>query len=349
MKRVKNLWSDFVSFENLFIAAVKARKGKRFKKPVLTFHHDLESNILKLQRKLLDGSYRPGKYYSFEIHEPKKRTIYAAPYIDRVVHHALINIIEPVFEPSFYYHSYACRVGKGMHKAIKTCREYVRKNPYCLKCDVSKYFQSIDHGILKDFIRRKLSDERLLNLIDIIIDFSPITPSEPQYFPGDDLFTPVERRKGIPIGNLTSQFFANLYLNELDTFIKQILRVRYYIRYMDDFLIFHRSKSVLKEYRQSVIHHLQRLRLFMHPSKREIFPVKNGVPFLGFNVYPNIIRLKKENIRRFIRRMKRKRFELYTGKISRAELNASLYAWIGHVNAGNTWKLREDLFGKLVF
>ena len=349
MKTHRNLWDRFSSFENLYYASLKAQKGKRYKKEVLKFNFNIEKHVIDLQKKLNKKRYQPGKYYSFEIKEPKKRIIHAAPFVDRVVHHAIINIIEPVFEKSFYYHSYACRKGKGAHRAVNICHKFTRRNNFCLKCDISKYFQSIDHITLKGLIRKRIADPELLILIDAVIDSSPHCEGGIEYFFGDDLFSPINRKRGIPIGNLTSQFFANLYLNELDRFVKQNLMCRDYVRYMDDFLIFSNSKEKLAEFRNSIIRFLDTIRLCMHPQKREIFPVKNGVPFLGFNIYPNTIRLKKENIQRFMNRMKYKRYQFQKGMLSRDDLRNSINAWIGHVKHGNTWRLRETLFDSLIF
>lgn len=349
MKTYRNLWQKFISFENLYIAAKKAEKGKRWKESTLKFNVKMEDNLLNLKKELEDGSYCPGFYHNFTIYEPKKRMISAAPYKDRVVHHAIINIIEPIWEKRFYYHSYACRVSKGTHRAIYTCQKYLRKNKYVLKCDIEKYFLSIDHHILKQLVRRRIQDTRLLALIDLIIDSSPIVDTKLKYFEGDDLFTPLEMKKGIPIGNLTSQFWANLYLHELDKFLKFDKKVKFYLRYMDDFIIFHNSKVFLKELRKEIEEYLKGLRLNLHKKKQQIFPSKNGVPFLGFNIYQTHRRLKQENIRRFVKRMKEKQRQYSNYEIDLEDIRTSIMAWIGHAKHGNTWRLRNDLFAKISF
>ena len=352
MKTYKHLWNDFISDENLFLAVKKSENGKRWKEATLGFNYNYESEIFRLQRELKSGVYLPGNYNKFTIKEPKERDIYAAPYRDRVLHHALINIIEPIWEPRLYYHSYACRTGKGSHRALDVCQKYLRKNKYVLKSDIQKYFPSIDHTVLKTLIRKKIADTRLLKLIDLIIDTSPgeISLNVPfRYFEGDNLFTPGQNRRGIPIGNLTSQFFANIYLHELDKYIKEELRQQYYLRYMDDFLIFNDSKAELKQIRIKINKFLNTLRLTMHPKKQEIDPAKNGIPFLGFHIYREFRRLQKKNIRLFLRRMKIKQKQYADYEIDLKDIKQSLVAWNGHSSHGDTYHLREQLLNRLTF
>lgn len=352
MKTYKNLWKKFISYENLYLASIKSQKGKRWKSTTLQFNDNIESELIKLQVELNSGEYNPGAYRSFTIREPKERVIFAAPYRDRIVHHALMNILEPIWEPRLYYHSYACRVNKGSHKALDVCQSFLRKNKYVLKCDIQKYFPSIDHKVLKKIIKNKIADPQLLNLLDLIIDSSPneISKEVPIcYFDGDNLLTPIERRKGIPIGNLTSQFFANIYLNELDSWVKNHQKMKFYIRYMDDFIIFHKSKQVLNKLRLTIIEFLAILRLKLHEKKQQVFPIKNGVPFLGFHIYYTHRRLLISNIRLFKKRMKKKQIKFTNGEISLLETRHSIMAWLGHSSHGNTYNLRKDMFQDLVF
>ncbi len=219
MKRQGNLWEGIISFENLLLAAHAAARGKRFKPGVARFLFDLESQILRLREELASKSYRPGPYRTFTIYEGKTRQISAAPFRDRVVHHALTGVLDPIFDRSFIVDSYACRRGKGTHAAVNRCQQFARRHGYVLKADVRKYFPSIDHEILKTLITRKIKDLDVLWLVGLIIDRS--NPQGPvlMWFPGDDLFTPTERRRGLPLGNQTSQFFANVYLDPLDHFV----------------------------------------------------------------------------------------------------------------------------------
>lgn len=271
MKTAKKLYGQITSFGNLFLASRKARKGKRFKKSAALFEEQLENELLLLQKELIAKTYQPGNYKSFFIFEPKKRMISAAPYRDRVVHHALCNIIEPVFEKSFIFDSYANRKNKGTHRAILRYQHFARKYKYVLKADIKKYFPSIDFEILKKVIRRKISCSDTLRLIDMIIDNSNSQEPVFEVFPGDDLFTPLERKKGIPIGNLTSQFFANIYLNPFDHYIKETLGCKAYIRYVDDFVIFGNDKNELWQVLGQCRTFLAKFRLALHPKNRKYF------------------------------------------------------------------------------
>ncbi|MBI9031969.1 RNA-dependent DNA polymerase [bacterium] len=343
MKTFKNLWESFVSYENLFIAAIKACQRKRYKPAVLEFNNNLGENLLQLQKELQDGEYMPGSYKYFKITEPKERDVYAAPYRDRIVHHALLNVLEPIWEKRFYYHSYACRKEKGMHRAIDICQKYIRQNKYILKCDIRKYFQSIDHKLLMHIIKKRIADKKLLDLIFMIINFSPQMDTPYILYSNDDLFTYFERKKGVPIGNLTSQFFANVFLNELDHWVKHNNKIKHYIRYMDDFLLFHNSKSYLRNVRQQMEGFLDSMRLTLHPQKTQILPSKDGVAFLGFHIKSDVKRLRKANIQRFVKRMKIQQ-KLYSNySIDLAYIKQSINAWIGHAGHGDTYKLIAKL------
>lgn len=244
MKRYGNLYPDIIAFANLVLAADKAQKGKRFRDNVLEFNYNREKELICLQQELTDKTYQHGKYRTFYIREPKIRMISAAPYRDRVVHHALCNIITPIFEKTFIHDSYANREGFGTHRALSRFTEFARSSRYILQCDIQKYFPSIDHDILKTTIRRKIKCRDTLWLIDHIIDNSNEQFHLDEYFQDDDPSF-LERRKGLPIGNLTSQFFANIYLNELDHFVKEQLKCRKYLRYVDDFCLFDDDKKYL--------------------------------------------------------------------------------------------------------
>ncbi|MEL7250815.1 MAG: hypothetical protein AAFO03_20470 [Bacteroidota bacterium] len=197
MKTYKGLFEQIISFENLLQAAKRSQRGRRFKPNVAAFHQRLEEEVLTLQSSLRDKSYRPGGYRTFHIYDPKKRMISAAPYHDRVVHHALCQITEPLFERTFVYDSYANRKGKGTHRAIERYQYYAQRFPYVLKCDVRKFFPSLDHQILKQALRWKIACADTLWLVDLIIDNSNPQEKLLQWFPADDLFTPLERRKGL--------------------------------------------------------------------------------------------------------------------------------------------------------
>jgi retron-type reverse transcriptase len=349
MKREGNLYQQIGSFRNLLFASRKARKGKRFKETTARFEIDLEKELFFLREGLINKTYQPGKYFSFEIYDPKRRLISAAPFRDRVIHHALCNVIEPIFERQFIFDSYANRKEKGTHRAIKRVQQYIGNANFVLKCDIVKYFPSIDHSILKSLINNKIKCKDTLWLIDIIIDSSNNQEPVYHYFDGDNLFTLNERRVGIPIGNLTSQFFANIYLNPLDHFIKEILRCKYYVRYVDDFVLLHNDKAQLRQWKKEIEQFLTSLRLIIHNDKTPIYPVEQGVPFLGFRIFRNYLLLKKANIKRFKRRMKKYQQDYTEGSINVQKLQQCLQSWIAHSSFGNTHHLRSKLFSSYIF
>ncbi|MBN3036798.1 MAG: RNA-directed DNA polymerase [Bacteroidales bacterium] len=348
MKSFDHLFEAIAGAQNLFEAARKAMKAKRFSDCASLFCLKLESEVFTLQDELINGSYTPGKYREFYIYEPKKRKISAAPFRDRVVHHALCNIIGPVFEQSFIYDSYANRSGKGSHKAIRRCQEFMRKYRFVLKADIRKYFPSIDHQILKDQIFRKIRCERTRNLISTIIDRSNPQEEVLYYFPGDHIFTPVERRKGLPIGNLTSQYFGNIYLNEFDHFIKEQLRVKGYIRYVDDFLLFHNDKSKLNEWKDEIEGFIGSLRLCLHHNKTQVRPVRLGITFLGQRIFDTHRLLRNENVRKCRHRINRQIVKLRSRLIRPSDIEASLNSWLGHAKQADTYKLRKKLIDEIL-
>ncbi len=326
------------------MGARQAQRGKRYNRNVLQFNFHLEPNLWKLQAELLDQTYQPGDYCTFEIQQPKYRLISAAPYRDRVVHHALCNIISPIFERTFISDSYANRIGYGSHRALAKCIELTRTHKYILQCDIKKYFPSIDLEILKSLIRRKIKCRETLWLIDKIIDNSNPQMLVTDYFPGDDLLTPITRRKGLPLGNLTSQSFANIYLNGFDHFVRDNLKISTYLRYVDDFAIFANDRSELEQIRQQIEVYLDCLRLKLHPAKSQIFETKIGVSFLGFRILPNTIRVRTGNIRRGRKRLKMLKSEYTNGKITPKAHQQSVQSWIAHLNYGDTWRLQQQLF-----
>ena len=349
MRRAGGLWEQLLSFENLHRAAYQVLRGKRRRAAAGDFFLDLEDNLLRLQSELGTGTYRPGAYRTFWIADPKRRLISAAPFRDRVVHHALINVIEPVFEPRFIFRSYACRRGKGTHRALRQFVAWARTSRCVLKMDIHKFFPTIDHAILKGLLRHRLKDPRVLALCDAIIDGSNAQEPATRYFPGDDLLTRLSRRCGIPIGNLTSQFFGNVYLDPLDHFISERLHLRRYLRYADDFCCFHDDKAVLKATREAVTEFLVGYRQYLNEGKSRIRQVKEGIEFLGFVTRPERLRLNQTAIRRQRRRLRRLRAAYAAGELGWDDVRASLDAWNAHAAHGTTWHLRRDVFNKAVF
>jgi retron-type reverse transcriptase len=349
MKRHGNLFPQIITFENLLTAAKKAQKGKRYQKNVLAFNYNLENEIFQLQIALNAKTYQPGAYTTFEIKEPKPRLISAAPYRDRVVHHALCNIMMPIFERTFVAESYANRENFGTHKALQRFIEFARSNRYLLQCDVQKYFPSIDHAILKSLIHRKIKCPNTLWLVDTIIDNSNEQIPAVAYFPGDDLLTPQSRRHGLPIGNLTSQFFANVYLNGFDHFVKEKLKINQYVRYVDDFALFSDDYDLLKAARLAIEDYLVTLRLKIHPIKSQLIETKQGASFLGFRVLPHCVRVRNENLKRARRRLRNLQADFAQGKITIREVSQSIRSWVAHLEHGDTWRLREKIFEELHF
>ena len=349
MKRHGNLWHEIIDEGNLFLAAHNAAKGKRFQENVLKFNARLGDNIVKIKKELETGNYKPGKYRTFEIYEPKKRMISAAPFRDRVVHHALCNVIQPIFERTFISDSYANRKDFGTHRALKKFKEFARSSKYVLQCDIEKYFPSIDHEILKNQIRKKIKCRETLRLIATIIDGSNEQPERNIYFEGDDLYTPFERRRGLPIGNLTSQFFANIYLNALDHFVKENLKVEKYVRYVDDFALFGDNRDFLQKARQEVEKFLTNLRLRIHKIKSQLFATKIGANFVGFRVFPDFIRVKSDNLRRARWRLRRMAEDYSAGKTDFETIKKCLQSWSAHLAHADSFRLRGKIFGSLIF
>jgi RNA-directed DNA polymerase len=314
---------------------------------VRKFERDLERNLIRLESELRSTTYQPHPLKDFVIHDPKTRIISSSHFRDRVVHHAVCNIIEPIIEKTFIYDSYASRKGKGTHAAIERFDKFMRKISsngrlvngaqdnnmiigYVLKADVKHYFDTVDHKILMTIIRKKIHDERILRLIGKILANHRV------------------KDKGMPIGNLTSQFFANVYLNELDHFVKHRLRAKFYIRYLDDFVILHSDKDVLRRWEKQINEFLyDRLKLELHPDKTKIYPLRNGVNFLGFRIFFRYKLLKKSN-----RCLIRKRIEqfiiLYEDRIiEKPEILERLEGWEAYAMHANTHNFRKDLKRKL--
>ena len=345
-----HLWGEVTSFDNLLLAFRKASLGKRRKASVAAFEYRLEENLFALQEELRSGAYRPGPYDSFYIHEPKKRLISAAPFRDRVVHHALCNVIGPLFERQFIHDTYANRVGKGTHRALDRCTEFMRRFTYVLPMDVRQFFPAIDHAILLDILARTIGDERTLDLAaKIIAGGAGVQADEYDmvYFPGDDLLA-AARPRGLPIGNLTSQFWANVYLNGLDHFVKRQLRCRGYVRYVDDLLLFADDKPTLHAWRGEVIAYLAGLRLTIHENSAQPRPTRCGVPFLGFQVFPDHRRLKRRNAVLARRRLRALRDAYHRGEVSRERVRVGVQGWINHARYGDTWGLRRAVLSDIV-
>ncbi len=329
MKRIGNLYNKICDFQNLHLAFHKVAKGRRYDPEVLKFKINLEENLIDLQNDLLNKTYVPAPYRTFTLYEPKERIIYVSAIRDRVVHHAVMNIIEPIWDKLFIYDSYACRRDKGTHAGVKKTVTFLRRalqewgRVYCLKCDVSKFFPSINHHIMLSIIGKKIKCQKTLWLFEQIIFANSTNKDDPN-------------SKNMPIGNLISQWAANLYLNELDYFMKHKLKMKYYIRYMDDFLVLHNSSGYLHSVKKSISDFLtNKLKLSLNP-KSDIFPIKRGIDFLGYRIWHNNILIRKSSLIRATKRF-RKYSKLYRkGKITREKIQASVASWLGHCKHANS-------------
>lgn len=343
-RRIDGLFPRIASFAVLEAAAQRAARNKRRKPAVAAFLANLEVEVLRLERELLSGAWRPGRYVEIAIRDPKPRMVSAAPFRDRVVHHALCSVIEPLFERGFIFDSYANRRGKGTHRAVARYERFGNRFARVLRCDLYRYFPAIDHAILKADLRRRIRCGRTLALIDAVIDGS--NPQEPvyRYYPGDDLFTPYERRRGLPIGNLTSQLFANVHLDGLDHFVKEVLRAPGYLRYVDDFAVFHDDPAVLVEWRGRIAEYLARRRLSLHPRKTYVAVTAVPTTFLGYVLLPDgRRRLPEDNVRRFRNRLRGMRDRVRAGTMTPEEARPRIASWVGHARHANTRRLRRAL------
>ena len=346
----RDLFDDIASFPALLAAAQRAAKGKRRKSGVAAYLANLETETLRLERELHTGTYRPGGYRRIEIFDPKHRIVSAAPFRDRVVHQALCGACEPIFERRFIFGSYANRLGKGSHRAVARYERFRDRYRHVLRCDIYRYFPAIDHAVLKRDLRRRIACPRTLELAERIIDGS--NPQEPVdvLFPGDDLFAPLERRRGLPIGNLTSQLCANVYLDGLDHFCKEVLRAKGYLRYMDDFALFHDDRDQLEAWRQRIATYLEGRRLLLHARKTVILPTCEPAPFLGFVLLPGgLRRLPEDNVRRFRNRLRGMRDRWQAGTITAEDITVRVGGWIAHARHANTWRLRQSIFRAVRF
>jgi retron-type reverse transcriptase len=342
MKTYKKLFSQLVSIENLLDAWNEFKKGKRNKLDVQIFERNLEDNLFSLHSELASKKYNHGGYIGFYVRDPKVRHIHKATARDRVVHHAIFKCINPIFEPTFIHSSYSCRKNKGTHRAVKHLDRAMRKvyqthgKCFVLKCDIKKFFPTIDHKILLEIISRRIKDNDALWLIRNAIDsFS----SE---------FSTEKEKKGTPIGNLTSQLFVNIYMNDFDQYMKHILGVQYYVRYTDDFVIIHHDKDYLIQLKNEIeVFLTSRLKLSLHPDKVSIRTSKQGIDFLGYVVLPKVKILRTKTKRRIFRKIKLKTKLLKAEKISEESLLQSFNSYLGILCHANCYGLEQKLRHKL--
>ena len=343
MSRVQfnHTYQYIISIDNLLLAWKEFLKGKKNRKDVLYFERNLMTNILELHNNLKNKTYKHSDYHSVNISDPKPRNIHKASVRDRLLHHAIYRILYPYFDKKFIHDSYSCRIDKGTHKSINKFRQMIRivsknntKTCWVLKCDIKKFFANINHGILKEILSRFDLDSDMLWLLGNIIDSFHIDPhiSYSVYMPDDTNFARAENvsLRGLPLGNLTSQLLVNIYMNEFDQFVKHQLRVKYYIRYADDFVVLSDNKNYLENTLEQMKEFLEtKLKLNLHPDKIFIKTIASGVDFLGWVHFPKHRVLRTATKRRMFRNI---------NKNSKPETVAS---YLGMLKHGNGYKLEK--------
>ncbi len=340
MQTYNNLYNQICSYKNIYLAYRKARKGKSNKKYVKEFEKDLQKNLILLQNELVSQNYKPRPLKTFIIHDPKLRKISKSEFVDRIVHHALVNILEPIYEKIFIPTSYANRKDKGNFKAIKDLKKFIKKvtknnksTAYFLKADIKKYFENIDHEILLNIIRKKIKDEKVLLLIRKIIYNVSVGGGDKEI--------------GMPLGNLTSQFFANVYLNELDYYVKYDLRIKYCLRYVDDFIILHNSEEYLIKIKYDINSFLRNdLKLELHEDKSKIFNIDQGIPFLGFRHFFHYS-IPRKNKRKYIKNKIKVILEEYEETQLYDIFMQRIESTFAHLEFGDTYNLRKKLVNQL--
>jgi RNA-directed DNA polymerase len=347
MKTHKHLFERIVEFPNLLEALRLATRGRKFLQQPGEFNTRRERGIIALKHELESGEWRPGRYTTHHIHYPKKRMISAAPFRDRIVQHALCRITMPLFERRMIHDLYSNRQGKGTHTAIARAQHHLRRHRYVLKGDIRKFFPSMDHQVLKETLRRTIACPRTLELFDLIIDGS--NPQEPVFnlFPGDDLAVAASRRVGLPIGNLTSQWFGGIYLDRFDHWVLEDLHAPGYVRYVDDFLVFGDSKAQLAEWREAIVEKLAAFRLKVNARKTRCFRANDGITFLGQRVWPHVRRLTRQNVVAARRRLLWNVRSYHAGDLTKDDLTRRWQSWKGHATQANAHALIENLRSQL--
>jgi RNA-directed DNA polymerase len=325
MKRATNLISQISDYENLFLAYYKAAKSKRGKSEVLLYEKNLDSNLKALQYQIINAEVNVGNYHYFKIFDPKERTICAASFPERVLHHAIMNVCHPYFEKQLIHHTYATRIGKGTYAALDKAKEYVKKYEFYAKLDVRKYFDNISHSVLNSLLERIFKDKVLLQIFEHIISSYSVSNA-----------------CGIPIGNLTSQYFANYYLSSADHYAKEILKIPGYIRYMDDILLFDNNKCELKNKLKS-FNEFVSTKLLLEFKPVVLNYTRKGVSFLGYRLFPDIIRLNNTSKRRFCKKINKYQVLLAKGIWSQSDFARHALPLVSFTEYAQTKQLRRKM------
>lgn len=342
---VMNDFEKIWNYENLYNAHCAARKGNRLSKAVIEFEMNLAFNMTKLSDMIRNKTYKIGGYYVFQIFDPKQRTIHALNYCDRVVQHCICDeVLMPLIDKKLIYDNAACRQGKGTHFALNRVTHFLREHykqygdeGYFLKCDIRKFFDSIDHEILKFKLREIIDDEDLLWLLFEIVDSYEASPG-----------------KGLPLGNQTSQWFAVYYLDDFDRLIKNDLKIRYYSRYMDDCVMIHPDKEYLVSCRKKLTEYLRENHKLEFNEKTQTAPIRQGVQYLGFHFYLTetgkvIRKIRQATKYKYKRKLKSMRKQFREGKIGMEEINRITNSYNAHLKYGHTYHLRRHIMSKLSF
>ena len=349
MKRIGRIWDEAVALDNLYAAYCKARKGKRRRPDVARFGLDLEQALCELQRQLVAGDYVPGAYRQFTIYERKPRVISVAPFRDRVVHHAVMNVLEPLLDKRFIPDSYACRQGQGRAQGGGPLPAVCPRLFLCPEAGYPALLPVHRPGHTETTTGPAYQGQACPGPVAQDIDNGPETGGPTHFFTGDDLVSVSERRRGLPIGNLTSQFLANLYLDGFDHWLKETMRVKAYLRYVDDIYLLGDDKERLWALREAIALKLQDLRLTLHDDKTHIYRTTERVDVLGYKVSRYRRWLRNDNGFRFRRRLKHMSWLYQTGEMDWPTLNASVQSWIGHARHAETAALREAVFSQVSF
>jgi retron-type reverse transcriptase len=350
MKRIGNIYEKICDFENLYEAYLEARKNKRFRYEVLRFSANLDNELIAIQTALKNKTYEIGEYRQFVISEPKKRLIMALQFRDRVVQWAIYRQLNPLFDRQFIEDSYACRVGKGTHTALDRLQYWLRKvnrtgkTWYCLKMDISKYFYRVDHRVLMTLLERKIKEKDLLWLLGAIVNSDRCAFGLPLDANISDSAAAIRLTEcGMPIGNLTSQMFANLYLNEVDQYVKHELREHYYIRYMDDMLILCDDKAKLHEIKDNLAQFLdEHLHLNLN-NKTSIRPVYLGIEFVGFRIWATHRKLRKTSAKKLKRGLKHLKYQYAKGYRTLDQIRPNIMSYFGVLKHFNSYNLRKKI------
>lgn len=333
-KKIKNVFHQNLTFEKMLEAHLRAKKHKSYKNEIIIFELNLENNLINLIKQLKDQTYCLGSYYTFKIYEPKEREVKALPYKDRVVHQWYVEeFIKPYILPRFINTTFACITDRGTHKAVEEVQRQMRVfkrnfgDFWILKCDIKKFFYSIDAYILFEIMQKYISDKYLLYLTQILIFNGPINKNQ----------------IGIPIGNYTSQFFANIYMNELDHFVKRVLKVKYYTRYMDDFIIILKTKKECIDIKKKIEIFLKRHLHLELNSKSRYYPYKMGVNFCGYRIFTTHRLLRLSSKKKIKKNVKKWNLQFHNNNLDINYAIQSINSWLGHSSHCNSFRLQQKI------